>query len=187
MPIEGRDWELHMVRTAEQRNPNNASRVRTIGRYQVFRDGVAQSGQDMSGMFAESRGPGDNSQPGNARRIEAGRYTLHTQGGTKYVTFGYSNSAATNATPKPGIELKGCAPRSEILIHPGRGFLASVGCINLCTSLPNGAEFITYESSRRRVISVIDDLRAYLGSAFPTVNERTVPRAFVVIDGEPSL
>jgi hypothetical protein len=187
MPIQGQHWEFHMERTREQRNPNNASRVRTIGHYQVFHDGTAQTGQYMRGMFAESRGPGDNSTPGNARRIEEGRYTLRTQGGEKYVTFGYADSAASNATPKPGIELKGCEPRSEILIHPGQGFLASVGCINLCTSLPNGAEFITYATSRSRVIAVLEDLMAYLGSAFPTANERPVPRAFVVIDGEPAL
>jgi len=187
MPITGQDWELHLVRAKEQRNPNNLVRVRTVGQYQVYHNGVAQTGQFMSGMFAESRGPGDNSTPGNARRVEAGRYSLRTQGGSKYATYGYSPSASTNATPKPGIELRGCAPRSEILIHPGQGFLASVGCINLCTSLPNGAEFITFTTSRKRVLAVIENLRAFLGAAFPSVNEKPVPRAFVVIDGEPTL
>ena len=74
---------------------------------------------------------------------------------------------------------------SEILIHPGRGFLASIGCINLCTSLPNAAEGITYKSSRRRVIAMLEDMKAFLGAAFPTRNERPVPGAHVVIDGEP--
>jgi hypothetical protein len=187
MPIQSSGWEFHMVRTAEQRNPNNTGRVRTVGNYQIFHDGVKQTGSLMKGMFAETRGPGDNSTPGNNRRIEAGRYTLHTQGGSKYVTIGYSPSAGTNASPKPGIELKGCAPRGEILIHPGRGFLASIGCINPCTSLPNGAEFIDYAPSRERVIAILEDLKAFLGSSFPTKNEKPVPRAFVVIDGEPSL
>ena len=185
MPIVGSDWEIHMIRQREQRNPNNVSRVRTVGQYQIYHDGVRQTGQFMKGMFAESRGPGDNSQPGNKKRIEEGRYSLRTQGGTKYVTYGYSQSGSTNATPKPGIELRGCAPRTEILIHPGRGFLASVGCINLCTSLPNGAEFITYSTSRLRVIAMIENMKSFLGNNFPSKNERPVPRAFVVIDGEP--
>ena len=137
-------------------------------------------------MFAETRGPGDNSTPGNNRRIEEGTYTLHTQGGTRYKTWGYSASGATNALPKPGIELRGCAPRTEILIHPGRGFLSSVGCINPCTSLPHGGEPITYSISRNRTIAMLEDLKAFLGDDFPQQNERTVPRAYVVIEGEPA-
>jgi hypothetical protein len=187
MPITGTGWELHMIRTAEQRKWNDRYRIRTVGRYQVYHDGTPQNRRYMRGMFAETRGPGDNSRPGNNRRIEEGTYTLHTQGGTKYKTIGYSESGSTNAQPKPGIELKGCRPRTEILIHPGRGFLSSVGCINPCTSLPNGTEPITYSTSRLRTIALLEDLKAYLGDDFPTRNERTVPRSFVVIDGEPSL
>ena len=133
----------------------------------------------------ESRGPGANAPNGNGRRIEEGTYTLRTQGGDKYVTFGYKNSASSSAIPRPGVELRGCAPRTEILIHPGRGFLSSVGCINLCTNLPDSREPITFTSSRRRVISMIDDMDNFLGAAFPTKNERKIPNASVVIEGEP--
>jgi hypothetical protein len=73
------------------------------------------------------------------------------------------------------------------LVHPGQGFLASVGCINPCTSLPKPSETITYISSRRRVISLIEDMKSFLGADFPTSNGKRIPRAFVVIDGEPSL
>ena len=184
MPISGSGWEIHLIRDLEQRRESDGKR-RTVGRYQIFHDGATQTGPDMSGAFAETRGPGDNSTVGNNRRVEQGRYTLRTQGGTKYKTFGYELSGSSGASPKPGIELRGCEPRSEILIHPGRGFLSSIGCINLCTNLPDAAEAITYTSSRRRVIAMLDDMREFLGHAFPDQNERPVPNAHVVIDGEP--
>jgi hypothetical protein len=71
------------------------------------------------------------------------------------------------------------------LVHPGQSYLASIGCINPCTSLPNADELITYTTSRRRVISLIEDMKAYVGSDFPRTNGRRIPRAFVVIDGDP--
>jgi len=175
---------MHIVRIAEQRRGSDGKR-RTIGRYQIFHDGVAQTGRDMSGATAESRGPGANSPPQNGRRVEAKSYPLATQAGTKYVTFGFVQSNSAAVSPKPGFELKGTGQRSEILVHPGRGFLASIGCINLATSLPNAAEMIDYVGSRRRVIAVIEDMRAFIGAGFPTTNGRTIPNASVVIDGEP--
>jgi hypothetical protein len=184
MPITASGWELHIVRKSEQRRASDGKR-RTVGTYQVFHDGVAQTGPGMKGMVAESRGPGANAPAGNGKRIEAGRYPLHTQEGEKYVTWGYKESESKTAKPKPGIELKGTGKRSEILIHPGQGFLASIGCINPCTSLPNADELIDYAPSRRRVIAVIEDIKAFLGKDFPSTNEKDVPRAFVVIDGEP--
>lgn len=186
MEIAGVGWEFFMQRNREDRNPNNHYYRRTVGTYQIYHDGVVVSSSLLSGMFAETRGPGDNSTPGNNRRIEEGRYSLRTQGGTKYKTIGYSTSGSTNALPKPGVELRGCAPRTEILIHPGRGFLSSIGCINPCKTLPNNREPITYSVSRTRVIAILEDLKAYLGNDFPTSNERPIPRAFVVIAGEPS-
>lgn len=87
--------------------------------------------------------------------------------------------------PKPGIELKDTDERSEILIHPGKDFLRSIGCINLCTSLPDANEDIDYLGSRRRVIAVIEDLKDYLGERFPRQNGRRIPDAFAVMDGEP--
>ena len=75
--------------------------------------------------------------------------------------------------------------RTDILIHPGDGFLSSIGCINLCTSLPNANEPIDYAPSRKRVLAVLDDLKAFLGNAFPNKNGKLIPNAFLVIDGEP--
>lgn len=186
MPISGHGWEIHIQRTGMQSHPAQSLKRRTVGTYQVFHDGVAQPGERMSGMFAETVGPGDNTASGKGRRrIAAGRYQLATQAGSKYVTLGYANSNLTTVLPRPGIELLGTGVRTEILIHPASGFLWSIGCINLCKVLPNGAEMIHYTGSRARVIAVIDDMRAFVGAAFPGQNGRIIPRAFAVVDGEP--
>jgi hypothetical protein len=83
------------------------------------------------------------------------------------------------------VELLDTGARSEILIHPGIGFLSSIGCINLCTNLPNSSEGITYTSSRRRVISMIENMKVFLAGDFPTRNGKPIPRAHAVLDGEP--
>lgn len=184
MPISGRGWEIHFVRQSVQRRESDGKK-RTVGIYKVFHDGVAQTGADMSGMCAESRGPGANRPGGNGRRVEQGSYPLSTQDGSSYCTIGYTASANSADLRRPSLELRETEERTEILIHPGRGFLSSIGCINLCTRLPDGRETIDYVGSRRRVIAVIDDLKAFLGGDFPSANGRKIPKAFAVIDGEP--
>ena len=182
MPIIGQGWELLVRRTHEQRRQSDGKR-RTIGTYQVFHDGVVVP--ELAGVTAESAGPGSNAVAGNKKRVEARRYPLFTQAGTNYVTFNFSPSENQNGTPKPGVELKETGNRSEILIHPGIGFLASVGCINLARSLPHAAEPISYSGSRRRVIALIQDMKTFLGVMFPTQNGRRIPNAHMVIEGEP--
>ena len=183
MAISGRGWELLIKRHSTQTRATGKVRVRTIGTYQVFHDGQAVAA--LSGVTAESRGPGDNSVAKTGKRIEAGTYPLATQDGTKYDTIGYVQNESTGARPKPGIELKRTGARAEILIHPGQGFLASTGCINLATNLPNADVPITYASSRKRVIALIDDMKQFLGAGFPTQNSKPIANAFVVIEGEP--
>lgn len=185
MPIKNEGWEFHIIRHSEQRRSTDGKR-RTIGTYQVFHDGVRQTGAGLSGTVAETRGPGANRPAGNNRRIESGRYPVFTQDGSKYVTHGFSTSESTTAKPKPGLELKSTGERSEILIHPGQGFLSSIGCINPCTILPQASEMIDYVPSRKRVIAIIEDLKAFAGDGFPATNGKRVPNAFVVVDGEPS-
>ena len=184
MAITGAGWELQIVRSSEQTRQSDG-RIRTVGSYQVFHDGAARPNPDLSGTVAETRGPGDNAHAGNNRRVEAGRYPIATQDGTKYVTIGYRNTESGAAIPKPGIELRNTGHRAEILLHPGRGYLSSIGCINPCTSLPNAEEMIGFVGSRRRVIAIIDDLRAYLGNRFPSYNGKLIPNAAIVIEGEP--
>lgn len=182
MPITGQGWEIHINRQTTQRRASDG-KVRTIGKYQVFHNGQPVSG--LSGVTAESRGPGNNSVAQNGKRVEAGTYPLWTQDGTKYDTIGYVQNESTGARPKPGIELKGTGARGEILIHPGQGFLASIGCINLATSLPNAGVSISYKGSRKRVIALIDDMKQFLGGSFPSQNSKKIPNASAVIDGEP--
>ncbi|MGH6875219.1 MAG: hypothetical protein ACREDW_09390 [Aestuariivirgaceae bacterium] len=182
MPIMGEGWELHIVRTSVQ---NRRGGTRTVATYQVFHDGVAQTGPGLSGTAAEASGPGANQPAGNGKRIERGRYPIATREGEKYVTIGFNGSESSFAKLKPGIELLQTGERTEILIHPGKGFIRSAGCINLCTSLPTAAENIDYQRSRKCVIAVIEDLKDFLGADFPATNGVRIPKAFVVIDGEP--
>jgi hypothetical protein len=184
MPISGQGWELHIVRGTVQRRASDGRR-RTVGRYQIFHDGVAQTGDGMKGTTAESKGPGANKPAGNGKRLEAGRYPISTQEPGRYATLGFKHSESPSAVPKPGFELNDTGKRAEILVHPGQKFLSSVGCINLCTSLPNAGEPITYSTSRKRVIALIEDMKRFLGTDFPGKNGKRIPKAFVVIDGEP--
>lgn len=180
MPILGTGWEILIDRL---RVDIRHGKTRTVAQYQVFHDGVAVPA--LAGACAESPGPGDNAMPGNKRRVEAGRYPLLTQAGTKYVTLGYTDSLSSTQLPRPGIELGNTGNRTEILIHPASGFLWSVGCINLADALPTASSDVAFKDSRARVIAVIDDMRSFLGSKFPTKNGRAIPGAFCVIDGEP--
>jgi hypothetical protein len=178
--LAGRGWELYIQRHTQQvRN----ERIRTVGSYTVFHDGLAQS--LLSGTSVETKGPGDNSRPGNGRRIEAGTYPLGTQDGMHYLTWGYVKSSDPDEHPKPGIEVLNTQSRVGILIHPGLGFLASVGCINLTGPLASGSTDIPFIDSRDRIIGIIEDMKMFLGTDFPRSNGRPIPRATVVLRGEP--
>lgn len=177
MPIVGNGWEIHISRQSVQIRASDGKQ-RTVGTYQVYHDGVPMAA--LFGTTAESRGPSSNTTKGV--RIDPGRYPLATQNGGKYATIGYTANANPAALRRPGIELLNTGTRSEILIHPGIGFLASIGCINLCKILPNAQEPISFGGSRNRVIAIIDDMRTFLGSAFPTQDGRPIPNAHAVID-----
>ena len=180
MAITGRGWELHIVREHVQ---TRRTRKRTIGTYQVYRDGRPQG--RLQGTAVETKGMGDNKIRGNGRRIEAGVYPLATQAGAGYVTLGFLVSKDPDVTPKPGLELLDTGNRTEILVHPGHGFLSSIGCINLTAALASASTDIPFVDSRDRVMAVIDDLRAFAGSRFPHYNGQPIANAWVVIDGEP--
>ncbi len=180
MPIQNTGWELLITRLRED---NRNGRRRTVGRYQVFHDGRPVPA--LSGACAETRGPGDNSKEGNNRRIEAGRYPLRTQDGKKYVTIGYLKSTSRTKIPRPGLAVYNTNKRKGIVIHPGRGFLSSVGCINPAKSLAKSKADIEFVDSRARVIAIINDMKTFVGASFPTKNGRPIPNASLIIDGEP--
>jgi hypothetical protein len=187
MPIVGTGWELHIqrLRTQTMKKPGD-TRTRTIGSYQVYRDGAPVA--KLAGTIAEQKGPSDSTASGNLhdRRIEGGRFELWTQDGTKYKTIKYnkSASAATNfqIKPRPGIELIGTGKRLEILIHPAVGFLSSEGCIHPCDDLPSASTRIDFASSRKRVLALIGDMQSYLGAKFPAKDGLRIPNAWAVID-----
>jgi hypothetical protein len=182
MPIQGSGWELLISR---QREDTRNDKRRTVGRYQVFHDG--QKVTNLSGICAETGGPGDNSKAGNKRRIEKGRYPLRTQDGKKFVTIGYKDSTSTTVIPRVGIAVGNTNKRIGILIHPARGFLWSVGCINPARALSGPKADIDFVDSRTRVIALIEDMKAFLGDSFPKKNGRLIPNATLIIDGEPQL
>jgi hypothetical protein len=189
MPISGNGWELHVTRLLEQ---TGGGRTRTVGAYRVFHDGVAAShgilvdGVDvpLSGTTAESPGPSQNAEPSPPHapsRIVAKTYSLKTSGGPEYKTSGFRPDLRIEPA-MPGIELLGTGNRTDIIIHPGKDrFLSSVGCINLCTRLRDAQEIINYPGSRRRVIALIEDMKAFLGG-IPGRGDRAIPNASIVID-----
>lgn len=190
MPITGQGWEILISRTATQRRSPDG-KTRTVGHYQVFHDGAEATGTipvdgrevPLFGTTAESPGPSQNDKradEGSPTRIVAKSYTLQTSGGPTYVTRGFRPDLEI-APQMPGVELKDTGRRTDILIHPGKNeFLSSVGCINLCTSLPNAEETIDYAGSRRRVIALIEDMKAFLGGL--PGPDQPIPNAFVVVD-----
>ena len=62
MPIKGEGWEFHIVRQYEQRRPSDGKR-RTVGRYQVFHDGVKQTGTASQALLRKPAVPAPTSRP----------------------------------------------------------------------------------------------------------------------------
>lgn len=181
-------WELVIDRTGVQAHPSSGA-VRTVGSYRVFHNDTPVESFILDGTpiplwgtTAESPGPSQNHTPAtedNPSRILPKRYPLATSGGPIYKTDGYRDDLVI-ADGMPGIELRGTKPRYAILIHPGKNaFLSSIGCINLCTDLPDGTKPIAYADSRRRVIALIEDMRQFLGGL--PGPDQAIPGASVVI------
>jgi hypothetical protein len=184
MPITGQGWELLVKRLGLQ---TRGGVTRTYATYQVFRDGVASA--DLSGHLCECKGPGDNEHPGSGKRIKAGKYPLSTQFGTKYKTSGFGTGASGDASkPMPGLLLERTGARSAILIHPGhlpKLYLSSIGCLNPTKPL-RAASNMNFVESRARVIALIDDLKAFSPQSFNKAQNTRIPKALVVIEGEPT-
>lgn len=183
MSIPQQGFVLHIIRErVDTRGSASGKRYRTVGRYQCYMDGVTLSSDIMSGATAEPRGPGNNGGAGKARalRIEAGTYQLGTHAGARYGTFGYAYS-----NKKPAIYVHDTNQRTYILVHPGKGFKSSVGCINLTGSLVDAADNISPVVSANRVDSLIKTMDAALGSRFPNSGARRINDAWIVIEGEP--
>jgi hypothetical protein len=59
---------------------------------------------------------------------------------------------------------------------------STIGCINLSGPLAGPSNNINLAESVRRVIAVIEDLRAYAGAKFPTHLETKIPAAWLIIE-----
>lgn len=183
MRITGSGWELYVHRLGLHRL---GDQTRTYGTYQVYEDGYAVT--RLAGFMCECIGPGDNSVPGNARRIRQGRYPLSTQFGENYCSIGYSEDMTAPGTRRmPGLLLGQTHRRTAILIHPGHPpnlFLSSVGCLNPTRALLPQDDMDFWES-RARVVALIESLRDFAPTAFLEERITPIPNARVVIEGEP--
>lgn len=154
---------------------------RTVGDYACHWNGAPVPA--LTGQIVEREGPGDNTTEvgdNRNRRIRAGTYPLAIQDGTNYKTYGYT---AGERIPKPGLLLGKTRERTAILIHPGKDYLSSIGCLNPTGGLVNATSKIDFPDSRDRVIAIIDAMKAKLGPRFP--RSGTIPDTVIVIEGEP--
>jgi Family of unknown function (DUF5675) len=193
MPITKKGWEILIKRIRQERRKGQKF-PRTISNYEVFHDGVKVDG--LAGSFVERQGPGDNSKSGRTKhlRIAAGRYRLATHSGAKdlhkkkvkYQTIGYSKLSDIGQLPRPAIRFLDTENRAGILIHPGNGYIWSIGCFNPGQSLRTAKDNLRFLESRPMVIALIDDIRAYLGNKFPKNNNKDIPDALAIVEGEPA-
>ena len=172
---------LDRIRT--ERRPG-AAFDRTVSRYQAYfnRAPIAE----ISGMAVERQGPGDNGPTGVSqhRCLAAGTYPLftHASGDTnKYRTIGYSTPANIKARPWPCVGVEDTGSRSGILIHCAAGYLMSIGCINLTSSVVNAQTDLLFADSWSRVTALIDSIRSHLAGNFPNNNNVRLPGTSLVI------
>lgn len=172
--IPATGWTLLVQRLrTERRTGKNFSR--TVGTYQVFRDGQPVS--TLKGSTVEREGPGDNGPVGKEdhRCIEAGTYPLRMHDTENYSTDNYETDGEH---PRPAILLGDTSARSGILIHPASGYGSTIGCINPGDTLSGPNSNLDLLDSTRRVIDLINDLKNYIGGQFP---EGTFPNSRIIV------
>jgi hypothetical protein len=138
--------------------------------------------------MAECGGPGDNSSKGRSKhvRIEAREkpYRLAVQDAKHYSTLHYKPG---KTRPRPGILVsdKDTGERTGILVHPGVGFVSSIGCFNPNSELENKDSDIEFDDSRARVVAMIEFMKGELGASFPKHEDDIIPDAVLIVEGEP--
>jgi hypothetical protein len=170
-------WTLAVQRIRSEERAGEGF-ARTVGTYSVLHDGVPRNA--LSGMTVERQGPGDNGSIGKAqhRCIAAGDYPLRPHASQKYRTTGY---ASDGSHPRPAIELGDTRDRSAILVHPADRYGSTIGCINLSGPLTDAESDIVLPDSIKRVIAVIEDLRAYCGGRLNLAEDGSIQGAKIVI------
>lgn len=174
-------WTLHVTRLRTEKRAGQA-RARTIGRYQVLRNGVPVSGPSMSGATIEREGPGDNGPIGKEERrcIEAGTYPLAMHDTENYST---TNFETDGDNPRPAFALRQTGDRTAILVHPASGYGSTIGCFNLGDRLDDANSDLDLLDSTQRVLAVIKDMKNFTGSSFPASG--AIPNCRVVVTDPP--
>lgn len=176
---------IHLQRVRQEKRAT-MTYARTIGEYQCYWNGAPLSG--LCGQIVERGGPGDNTDEiGDLhdRRIKAESYTLAIQDGAKYKTYRYDTQDKTpTGRPRPGILVEKTGEREAIVIHPGKGYLSSVGCLNPSAGLKDANSNIDFSDSRSRVIAIIEAMKGVMGDRFPSSGR--IPDATILIEGEPT-
>ncbi len=182
---------LYVSRQRVERRSSGRPRVRTVGEYQVYLDGKPLSDPMLKGMMLEAKGPGANVPAQNGKRIEADVYPLRTHRGKKYMTFDFKATRSSSRKPRPGIQVgeadQTVSPvlkdRVAILLHPGSGFLWSVGCLNPSKPLSR-LQGMSWADSFDRTMALIDAMKKHV-PGFPSSNGKRIPDTVLVVEGEP--
>jgi len=170
-------WTLAIQRIRSEMRPGEGF-ARTVGTYSVLHGGVAQA--ELSGMTVERQGPGDNGPVGKLhhRCIAAGSYPLRPHASAKYRTTHYLGDGGH---PRPAIEVGDTGARDGILVHPADRYGSTIGCINLSGLLHDADSDILLPDSIKRVIAVIEDLRAFCGGRLNLAEDGSILNARIVI------
>jgi len=177
VPVLPGGWVFVVQRLREELRPGKRFR-RTVGTYQVYRNGKPVSG--LSGTTVERQGPGDNGATGKRqhRCIEAATYALFTHDTDNYSTVDYETNGDH---PRPAIEVGGTGRRIGILIHPASGYGSTIGCVNLSDHLANANSDFSLADSTHRVIAVIEDLKDFNGGTLPSSEGVTLANCHLVV------
>ena len=157
--IPATGWTLLVRRLRTERRAGKDF-SRTVGTYQVYRDGSPVAA--LAGMSVEREGPGDNGLVGKEehRCIEAGVYPLAHHDTGNYSTSRYETDGEH---PRPAVLVGDTAERTAILVHPASGYGSTIGCFNLAGKLAGPDANLALPDSTRRVIAVVEDLKSYAG------------------------
>jgi len=180
------DRKGYVICVSRQRNDVRGQKNRTVGVYQAFFDGKPVAG--IQGVSVEPRGPGNNGPTGvkEHRRLEPGYYPLftHERPNRKYRTLNYAATGNVTNRPWPSIRIEDTDSRTGVLVHCAGGFMMSIGCVNLASTLASATSDIAFDDSRKRVIAVIDSMKTRLAN-FPNSNNRRIENAWLQIVGDP--
>jgi hypothetical protein len=157
--------------------------ARTVSFYQAYFNGEKVA--DLFGYAAERQGPGDNGLIGKTqhRCLAAGSYPLFTHASAtgKYATIGFATVTGLANRPFPCLGVENTGQREGILIHCAKGYLWSIGCINLASKLEKATDDINFSDSHARVIALIQSIRDKLGTGFPRNNDEQLPSVRLLI------